>query len=260
MSRDSLKIVLTFAAAIVLFAASAKAELLDNYSTNQSSKYTEYTWYGSTGTFGIGSGQFQPTVAVGSGNIWYWTNGERLNPGDSVYADFAPTQSGSAPYGNVAGLALSKTLTSSLADPTCPVDWPSGGINGWQAYVFGTTYLVAPYISAANMPTPETLTRVTFTRGTGANEAVITWSFSQIVQIDGNPHGCIGSGTVTLAGVLATDSLYFGPGFYNSAAGYSAGVAADLNYVPYVVPEPSTLALLAAGLAGLLCYAWRKRR
>ncbi len=27
-----------------------------------------------------------------------------------------------------------------------------------------------------------------------------------------------------------------------------------------VIPEPGTLALLAAGLAGLLCYAWRKRR
>jgi hypothetical protein len=26
------------------------------------------------------------------------------------------------------------------------------------------------------------------------------------------------------------------------------------------VPEPSTLALLAAGLMGLLCYAWRKRK
>jgi hypothetical protein len=25
-------------------------------------------------------------------------------------------------------------------------------------------------------------------------------------------------------------------------------------------PEPSTLVLLAAGLAGLLAYAWRKRR
>ena len=27
-----------------------------------------------------------------------------------------------------------------------------------------------------------------------------------------------------------------------------------------VVPEPSTLALLASGLIGLLCYAWRKRK
>jgi hypothetical protein len=27
-----------------------------------------------------------------------------------------------------------------------------------------------------------------------------------------------------------------------------------------VVPEPGTLALLAAGLMGLLAYAWRKRK
>ncbi len=26
------------------------------------------------------------------------------------------------------------------------------------------------------------------------------------------------------------------------------------------VPEPGAIVLLAAGLAGLLCYAWRKRR
>ena len=27
-----------------------------------------------------------------------------------------------------------------------------------------------------------------------------------------------------------------------------------------VIPEPGTLALLATGLIGLLCYAWRKRK
>jgi len=35
--------------------------------------------------------------------------------------------------------------------------------------------------------------------------------------------------------------------------------AAGLTVVPDV-PEPSTLVLLAAGLLGVLCYAWRRRR
>jgi hypothetical protein len=32
------------------------------------------------------------------------------------------------------------------------------------------------------------------------------------------------------------------------------------TYVGTYVPEPSSLVLLAAGLLGLLCYAWRKRK
>jgi hypothetical protein len=27
-----------------------------------------------------------------------------------------------------------------------------------------------------------------------------------------------------------------------------------------IVPEPGTIVLLAAGLLGLVCYAWRRRR
>jgi len=45
--------------------------------------------------------------------------------------------------------------------------------------------------------------------------------------------------------------------FYNSGG---TTCTVDNFLVSVDVPEPSTLALLAAGLVGLLCYAWRKRR
>lgn len=69
------------------------------------------------------------------------------------------------------------------------------------------------------------------------------------------------SGTINQSGisVVAGDMLYLrvGPGTADSHGYDLTGIAFAITSS---VPEPSTLSLIATGLIGLLCYAWRKQK
>jgi hypothetical protein len=71
-------------------------------------------------------------------------------------------------------------------------------------------------------------------------------------------------GNLTLANALSNGvpSAYTGTGVRMDIGTYSLGTYRVIDNIGGVnpIPEPSTLALLAAGLTGLLCYAWRKRK
>jgi hypothetical protein len=103
-------------------------------------------------------------------------------------------------------------------------------------------------------------------RNDGGGEGVEYWLYksgaagSAFLKHGFVTNGGSTGGTITQSdiSVAAGDMLYLrvGPGTLDSHGHDLTGVAFAVTQVP----EPSTAMLISAGLLGLLCYAWRKRK
>ncbi len=179
-------------------------------------------------------------TVVGTGD-WYYD----INPG-SFSPEF-PAESG-----NVKLLAA--------GGPNCTLTSDAFAVTGGTTYTVsywereraseGTKLLYTTITGPGGMQLTATQGNMDSFTGSGTN--TLTWTQSSTQTTWTNYTATFvpsTSGNVTLA-------------FSNNNGG-NYGLALDNASVTGsggTIPEPGTLALLTAGLAGLLCYAWRKRR
>ncbi|MBU4272136.1 MAG: PEP-CTERM sorting domain-containing protein [Planctomycetes bacterium] len=146
---------------------------------------------------------------------------------------------------------VSSTETTCNTFTTFPGDGTTWGTSAWQIGVSPTGVLKkyeggADWVNVAGAPTIHTdqwihvkvvgdYTAKTFTA------TVDGFTFSGVFST--------GASAGNTYGKLYVSSPNYTSMFYDNVAVYTG-----------VIPEPSTLVLLASGLVGLLCYAWRKRK
>ena len=240
-------LVCALAIAVVGICGEASASiLLDDFSADSSAKYVAFQ----TASYQTTDQWLTPTVSNKGGGL-YWNGGEKMMPGDSASIDFQLDHNSVGGQGAAVGMSF--TTDTSDANPYIVEARYVANPGRFQSYQF----IGYPDIYA-EMPDSYVLSwgtrnRLTLTRGTGVNQNVISWAFSQVVAGD----GMIGSGSGTWTGLNATDGVYFGPVMWNT--GTARPAYDNLTYTA-AVPEPMGCISLATGLLGLLAYAWRKRK
>ncbi|MBN1394551.1 MAG: PEP-CTERM sorting domain-containing protein [Pirellulales bacterium] len=148
-----------------------------------------------------------------------------------------------------------------VEDVTAMISWNGSatiGANGTLSYVAsagGVSDIALDY--AAGTLTINAAAALSF------DLSAMSSAVNDILLIDNYGADAI-SGTFASYGEGDTVHTFGDGSYYTLTYVYDAGTdvsaANDMALVANPIPEPSTLALLAAGLIGLLAYAWRKRK
>jgi hypothetical protein len=152
----------------------------------------------------------------------------------------------------------------------------TSGVDGSNVFCFygdsgswGEIY--SPSLGAVQAGTYTLTVAVGANAGTASQDALLTFGTDLHWDVAVNtiaaadvPLGYLSDKTVTWT--VPIDSPYLGQQLQIGLAGVSnaAGAYANFDNIrltgPVSTPEPGTLMILASGLIGLLCYAWRKRK